>query len=134
MQSSFKVSLPMKPLYFIKHRDAVAQVHARKGHLYHRLLRNIIRLCVFNAIFIGGGKNPEYQKDQGLTSTDYITCSKKVFSLQIFFSTVFPHFLITFLFQSKYLKEANLRYRISSYGAKNKLPFYFSPFAFITQF
>lgn len=119
MQSSFELSVPMKSLYFTKHRHAVAQVHVRKGHLYHRLLKNIIRLCVFNAIFIGGKKkkNPEYQKDQGPVSAD--CSSKEVFSLQKFFQLFSPiSFLIAFLFQNKYLKEANLRFRIISYGAQ----------------
>lgn len=119
MQSSFKVWLPMKSLFFTKHRHAVAQVHVRKGHLYHRFLKNIIRLCVFNAIFIKK-KNPKYQKDQDPTSADCITSSKEVLhKLQTFFQLFsLISFLIIFSFQSKYLKEANLRFRISSYGAQ----------------
>lgn len=57
----------MKSLYFTKRRHAVAQDHVRKGHLYDRLLKNITRLCLFNAIFIEKKNNPEYQKDQGPT-------------------------------------------------------------------
>lgn len=78
-------------------------------------------------------KNPKCQKDQGPTSADNITRSKEVFSLQKFFQLFSPiSFLTVFLFQSKYLKGANLRFRISSYEAQ--LPIYFSPFVFITQF
>lgn len=117
MQSSFKVSLPVKSLYFTKHRHAVVQACVRKGHLYHRLPKNIIRL--FSMQFFLKKNNPEYQKDQGPTSADYITCSKEVFSLQKLFQLFSPiSFLIAFLFQSKYSKEANLRFRISSYGAQ----------------
>lgn len=62
-------------------------------------------------------KNPEYQKDQGPISAD--CSSKEVFSLQKFFQLFSPiSFLIAFLFQNKYLKEANLRFRIISYGAQ----------------
>lgn len=106
-QSSFKVSLPTKSLYFTKHRHAVAWVNVRKVHLYHRLLKNITKLCVFNAIFIEKKKNSKYQKDQDPTSADYITCSREALQkMQNFFLLFSPiSFLISFSFQSKYGKR-----------------------------
>lgn len=120
MQSSFELSVPMKSLYFTKHRHAVAQVHVRKGHLYHRLLKNIIRLCVFNAIFIGGEKKKKIQSIKRTKALFQQTVAPKRFSHCRIFFQLFPpiSFLIAFLFQSKYLKEANLRFRIISYGAQ----------------
>lgn len=99
MRSSFKVSLPMKSLYFTKHRHAVAQVNVRKGHLYNRLLKNIIRLGVFNSIFIE--RKIKFQVSEGPRSYFirlHNLLQRSFVEIAEIFSTVFLRFFLDCIF------------------------------------
>lgn len=99
---------------------AVAQVHVRKGHLYHRLLKNIKRLCVFGVISIEKEKISRISKGPSSYFSKAYNLVQKGFLIAVTFSkTLFPNLFLNCIFISEsILKEANLRFRICSYGTQ----------------